>query len=287
MKKQNILSGTNLMKKSLLIVAIFFLSNHLSSGQISPPILQWNFASVSSLNPLPNTSADWFYQIVQTHDGNFIAAGYTQFDTNSGSGGTIPVIVCLDPNGNRLWEQQYYPTYWQAKSPNNMPQPEGNGVILVSAFFDIHEIQDGSNYYYVALGQYGDGGTIIDCYQPNCANNYNGEYYSVPIQPGCSGSNVGGPYSAFKQNVYAFAVEIDENGNLIKDASNNQFGYKEFWANMLVWNQLHFPTCSREYSVALNSMTLSFVKVENEQPFRRFILLVQVRVVLLLLTLQT
>jgi len=214
-----------------------------SNGQATPPILQWSFASPSSLQSYPATtlSDDWIYSITQitnplsTNLGGFIAAGFTEVGNNTTA--TIPVIMELDPYGNLIWEKTYAPSIFTTytieftgsqPTPYNPPSAMGE---LVSFFVDVHEVYDNAlgKYVYVAVGNYADGNT--NGFPPPTTNTL------VTV----SGNN--------PQNNYTYAVEINEDGSTIPDVNNTCFPLsvvpnpiREFWGYTLVGNSSTFPS---------------------------------------------
>ncbi len=221
----------------------------------TPPITQWTYAAPGQYsNGIGFIGQDWIYQIIQSQDGSnsYYAAGYTTTDGCN----TVPVILKLDQSGNKLWEYYYLPpgctTPWGTngtcgaildpyQTPNLLDQCQ-NGVVM-SGFFTIKEIADPASptsYGIMAVGHYAED---------YCSSS---SYYSYPVPNSaytttcvCTPNNNVYPNGGNPDNKFIYAVEVDGNGSVISDASNNQFypingGVREFWGNMLVDPSLNY-----------------------------------------------
>lgn len=117
-----------------------------SSLAQNTPVKQWAFNDKSTLhNPAggPDSGEDWFYTGIQTSDGGFLGAGYTEL--NPASHAYSIAVVKLNNLGKRIWERFF-----------NVSAVDNDYAV---------EMIESSNGHYIILANIGDGNTLIPYYE--------------------------------------------------------------------------------------------------------------------------
>ncbi|MEP7128069.1 MAG: hypothetical protein ABI729_04335, partial [Chitinophagales bacterium] len=117
------------------IVFIFFVCtpNRTLKAQ-NLPVQQWELQMASGFETDYNAGEDWFYTMIQTSDGGYLAGGYTNKNNAINAEHFIPIMVKFDNNGKLLWEKDFVPTNVEVDD--------------VGHFDQVLEVADG----YVAVG---------------------------------------------------------------------------------------------------------------------------------------
>lgn len=127
---------SNLFKALILVWGgvIMNIANPVSASCQTAPAQQWELQMASVFETNYNAGEDWFYTMIQTSDGGYLAGGYTNKNNTINNKHFIPIMVKFDNNGKFLWEKDFVPV-------NVEVNDEGH-------FDQVLEVNDG----YVAVG---------------------------------------------------------------------------------------------------------------------------------------
>jgi hypothetical protein len=122
----------------------FFLTSIEMIGQNTPPAIEWDFTSQSTVSGF-SLDDNWAHSIIQTSDGNFVAAGFSdKYGNGATSNERHPAILKYNPGRSILWEQI------TSQNRTDVRNPSGNGAI--GGFTDVIETLESNVKYVYACG---------------------------------------------------------------------------------------------------------------------------------------
>ena len=89
----------NWLGMGLVQLMVFAFMIGTAYAQTDPPYVQWQYTGEAQLGD--PTGEDWIYDVIETPDGGFLSAGFS----DNIAGFHLPSYVKVDGNGNYLWDQ--------------------------------------------------------------------------------------------------------------------------------------------------------------------------------------
>ena len=167
-----------------LVAMVFLLCCNLTFGQTKPPTKTWHFSQDNG-----TLSEDWLYEVIETTDEYYVAAGFSGPDASKS-----PSIIKTDINGNVKWHKVYvdngrfqditensagnYVAFGYRDAPGEerkgfLQEYAPNGALLTTKIYDGNDLilwsddnalSDDTRVEGRSVRQTADGGYILSCY---------------------------------------------------------------------------------------------------------------------------
>ncbi|MGF9891114.1 fibronectin type III domain-containing protein [Priestia megaterium] len=183
------------------------------------------------------TATDYFYDVVQIPNGDYIAVGYsysTNGDITSNKGSFDAIMARFDSNGNKVWMKNIGGSKQEAFNSINLTK-DGNLILASESSSSNGELLGTRGYADMIFAKYDYNGNQI------WAKSYGGnrnDYFSYAVETsdggfvgvGYSDSTTGDLSSLNKGGVDATIIKVDKNGNKIWMKSLGGTGSDTFYS---------------------------------------------------------